>query len=361
MAIAFDAESNSAAGGWTGSNGTTLSWSHTCTGTDRILLVGATGYYTSGGPRSVTGITYNGVALTKINSINGTADGISQSNDLWYLVAPATGSNTITITWSGAAQYASGSGMSYTGVAQTSPIDSNATGQSSSTGSGAATSLTLSTTVVNASCWVVGYVEARGGVISAGTATTLRGKNDSAYTSGGDSNGTVSTGSQSLQWTSTSGAWPGGVIASIKISGTAYTVVAALGTFTLTGIDAALKAGLNMIAALGTFTLTGIDALFSIGKGIIASVGSFVLTGQDSTFHVALSMVASVGTFTLTGIDALFHYGLSIIASMGSFVVNLISVRVPLILTGEIKHSVTFSSEAKHITSLTGEPKSNVD
>jgi hypothetical protein len=215
MAIAFDAQSNSGAPGW-GASATTLTWSHTCTGSNRILIVGAYGYMASGGLIAITGVTYNGVALTKIAGINGTADALNQNTELWYLIAPATGANNIVITWASSVQFKSGSGMSYTDVDQTSPIDSSATGQSGSTGSASATSQTLTTTVVASNCWLTGIVSARGGVPAAGTATTLRGTNTSSFSSGGDSNTTVSTGSQSLQWTSTNGAWPGGVIASIK-------------------------------------------------------------------------------------------------------------------------------------------------
>lgn len=152
MAIAHDASSN--AGNSVGT-ATTFTWSHTCTGSNLLLAVrivtrsnGGTG---NGHP---TIVTYNGVSLT---------EGAHRSPQLgdnptftyigiWYLKAPATGANTISVTISeagtGGATYASAD--SFTGVDQTTPIDS-AGGTSSNTG----TPVTISVTTVNANAWIV--------------------------------------------------------------------------------------------------------------------------------------------------------------------------------------------------------------
>lgn len=66
--------------------------------------------------------------------------------------------------------------------------------------------------------------------------------------------------------------------------GDAYSISCAVGSFTLTGIDALFNKTLSMIASVGSFVLTGIDATFNMGKGIIASVGSFILTGNPVRF-----------------------------------------------------------------------------
>lgn len=213
--IAYDAQSNSWSSSWTWSNWTTCTWSHTCSWSDRLLIVWTYGYFTSWWPRAVTWVTYNWVALTNISSINWTADSVTQWTELWYLVAPATWANNIVITWSWNAQYASGSWISYTWVNQSSPIDSYATGQSSSTGSWSQSSLTLTTTVVDSNCWLTWFITARSVNPTAWTWTTLRGQNTSTVSTWWDSNGTVSTGSRSLVWNWTT-PYPWGVIASIK-------------------------------------------------------------------------------------------------------------------------------------------------
>lgn len=67
--------------------------------------------------------------------------------------------------------------------------------------------------------------------------------------------------------------------------GTAYAIVAAVGSFILTGISNNFIKALRMLATVRTYTLTGIAAIFRNGKGIVAEVGSFILTGYDATFR----------------------------------------------------------------------------
>ena len=213
FAIAFDATTEGDGGtAWITSTSNTYNWSHTSTGSNRLLVVGVTIYSTTG-VNSVSGITYPaGTSLTKINSIAATLETANQSTELWRLVAPATGANTITVTLTiNNLQYNAASAMSYSGVNQTSPIDSNNTGQSLTN----AASFSLSTTVVASNCWLTGYVFQRGGALTAGTGTTLRSPNTGSVTAGSDSNATVGTGSQSLAWTATSQTWPGCCVASI--------------------------------------------------------------------------------------------------------------------------------------------------
>lgn len=210
-AIAFDAQSSSDTGTWT-TSASSDSWSHTISGSDRILFVNVRIYDTGASNRSVSTISFNGVALTKVNSITAAVEGATQDGELWYLVAPATGTHTITVTLTGSVSHMASSAFSYTGVDQTNPIDSNNTGQNNT---GTAT-FTLSTTVVKSNCWLVGGAMARdSGPPGAGSGTTLRGLNSGSWTTGADSNGTVGTGSQSLSFTHASGKWPVVNIASI--------------------------------------------------------------------------------------------------------------------------------------------------
>ena len=64
--------------------------------------------------------------------------------------------------------------------------------------------------------------------------------------------------------------------------GTAYTLTATAGSFSLTGYAVTINRLRNMAAAVGSFALTGYAATFSRGKGIAAAVGSFILTGYDA-------------------------------------------------------------------------------
>jgi len=92
---------------------TTLSWSHTCSGSDRILLVATFDELGSGG--RISSVKYNSVDLKRFCRIfNAIASGIW--TELWYLENPDTGSNTIDVVFSASVGVKLGISVSYTGV-----------------------------------------------------------------------------------------------------------------------------------------------------------------------------------------------------------------------------------------------------
>ncbi len=100
-----------------GAGADTLSWAHTCTGSDLMLFVGFGGTDIDEG--EVTGVTYNSVAMTKVwdrtqNTYNSTG---------WYLANPATGSNTVIVTMVNTNTRYMGGAISFTGVDQSTPVD----------------------------------------------------------------------------------------------------------------------------------------------------------------------------------------------------------------------------------------------
>lgn len=185
MAIKTDATSTASS---PGAGTSSLTWAHTCTGSNRILWVGAL----ADGDK-VTSVTYNGVAMTQMAKT--TIDGDVDTMYLYYLVAPATGSNNIVITLSGTSDYINGAGSSYTGARQTSVPDSQATVTDA-----VRTSITASTTVVTDGSWLVGVFRNNAGAWTASTETTNRigftGSSDATIIA--DSNGSTYSGSQSL-------------------------------------------------------------------------------------------------------------------------------------------------------------------
>lgn len=134
MAIAFNNATASA------NNSGSATFSHTCTGSDRYLFV-----YTSQG-NNVSAVTYNGVAMTLLTTYSGSGTVIK----VWGLAAPSPGSNTVSITASGAW---AGGASSYTGVSQSSIPEAftNAT-----TGSPNIT-ITSSVTTIKDNAWVLGF------------------------------------------------------------------------------------------------------------------------------------------------------------------------------------------------------------
>lgn len=204
MALAFDVNSGSSTGA-----GTSLTWSHTTTGSNLVLVVGI--LTADNNTDFITGVTYNSVALTRINTA---ITNNNRRNYLYILGNASSGANNIVISASGSTSiYASA--CSYTGGAS-SPLDANNTGTTSGT------SLTTSLTTVADNCWLVGFVYAEL-TVSAGANTTMRGgpfNNTQMF----DSNGAKTPpGSYSLITNQTTSAHMDHVIASIKVPGVVNT------------------------------------------------------------------------------------------------------------------------------------------
>lgn len=193
MAINFDTIVNASFGG---SATTSKTWSHTCTGSDRILFVQT---LTDG--NNVSGVTYGGVAMTRV--YGQTTDFYST---IYALPNPASGANNVVITCS-VAQNIIPMSVSYTGAKNEAPTIFN-------TGSGASP-LSVSVTTTADNSWLLGYMrKTAGGTVTAGTGTTVR-ASDTTYALYTFDSGTPTTpaGSDSLQLTSFSGTGYMGVLA----------------------------------------------------------------------------------------------------------------------------------------------------
>lgn len=169
--IQFDTASNS---GYQAA-ASTYNWNHTCTGADRYLVVGVSMLSLA---QTVTGITYNSVAMTFLgsrNSVSGAAR-IEQ----WGLVAPSTGTNPIAVTLSGAIASA-GNASSYTGVHQTSPTEAFNSAQATNVG---AADATVNITTVADNDWVVDTVATDDTAITVGAGQTQTGNVTGAGGSG---------------------------------------------------------------------------------------------------------------------------------------------------------------------------------
>lgn len=109
------------------------SWSHTCSFNDRYLTV-KVGMLSLA--QTVSGITYNSVAMTFLgaqSSVSGAA-----RIELWGLIAPSTGSNTIAVTLTGAIN-SGATAVSYNNVHQTTPTESFNSAQATNVGAADAT------------------------------------------------------------------------------------------------------------------------------------------------------------------------------------------------------------------------------
>jgi hypothetical protein len=100
------------------------------------------------------------------------------------------------------------------------------------------------------------------------------------------------------------------------------------GAFTLTGVDAGLSKTKRLAAGTGAFTLTGVDAGLRAGRKIAVGAGAFTLTGNGATIGKATKFSVGAGAFTLTGVDAGLHPGRGIVASAGAFTLTGNSVNL---------------------------------
>lgn len=179
--IAFDAFG----AGTTVSPGTgPITWSHTCNGSDRLLLV----HMCVQNSNLVTAITYNGVSMTKLLG----PTGLYATQEIWGLLNPATGSNTVSVTFTGNI-YVGGCSTSYTGVKQTGLPDASTSGDATQT-----TTITATLTTVATRTWMVMNTFANVQTPTAGTGQTSRGTLASRQMLVGDSNGDLSPGSNAM-------------------------------------------------------------------------------------------------------------------------------------------------------------------
>jgi hypothetical protein len=201
MAIAYDnATVNLSIGS------TTNSFNHTCSGSNLVLTVGV---FCTGGDR-LTGITYNGVAMTFVRKRQDTTSG--EFCYIYCLANPATGSNTVLCSFSPSAT-SRAHAISHTGCKQTGIPDAQNDNASAGT-----TSLSTSVVTVADNSWTILFSRSQG-TVSAGSGSTERPSAAASTSAIFDSNGAVTpAGSKSM-------------VASISPSSETTTVMISLAPF----------------------------------------------------------------------------------------------------------------------------------
>ena len=237
--------------------GTSETWSHTCTGDDRLLLVSiCRDDDTTTAADDVTGVTYNSVAMTQLVKLNTstTEPGVLY---IYGLLAPATGANNIVVSLTGSTgSRAYCTSISYTGVSQSGLPDSTNTLALTS----AATSQSISTTTVEDNSWVYAFFGQNGGSgdYSAGADTVLRSycyTNNNERMADFDSNGAVITaGSRTLNMTNAVSEERAGVVVS-------FAPVVASGPANLKSYNGLAKASIKSINGLAIASIKSINSL----------------------------------------------------------------------------------------------------
>lgn len=211
--VAYDAV-GPAGGGGTSSSTSPLTWTHINSGSATAILIGVTSH--TGSSNLVTGVTYGGQTcglLTFVASGGGSLGGFA----MYYLASPPTGSNTVSVAFTGAA-LTIGSSISATGSGSK---GSNFTANSGTASVSTSVSVTGTTT---------------GGLIVVGTCC------------GSPGNPWAGTNSVTLQW-------------SDNVDGNTAADNAAGGTVTSTGGGASQTVGFTITTGSDTFGLIAVELL----------------------------------------------------------------------------------------------------
>lgn len=167
MAVAFDA-----AGGTTSLlQPASITWAHTVTGASTYLVV-CVGL-TAGVIGDVTGVTYNGVAMSNLWNRQPVGFGIRGTG--WGLKNPSVGTNNVVASISGANDGITGTSASYTGVDQTTPTGTAASAENASTGTTATVDVTSASGELVVGGVVIGNVAT---AITIGAGQTQRASQD---------------------------------------------------------------------------------------------------------------------------------------------------------------------------------------
>lgn len=226
MAIAFDSNTRS----------TATSFSHTCTGSDRLLRLVVS---TAGSAAGLTA-TYNGVSMTQAVSVDVPVAGDGHAE--FYLINPASGSNTVAIT---GATSPDSNAISYTGVTAVS-------GATSSTGT---IPFSQNFTVGVANSWVLSSSRRRPGPVAStpSTGVTNDRTNSNAAVGIGDSGPeAISTVSHTWSGGSSDGSIAGFVIEPVTAAGPANVK-------TYNGLASASVKTINGLAIASVKTYNGLN------------------------------------------------------------------------------------------------------
>jgi hypothetical protein len=133
--VAFDARTTNLQN----ASSSTTTFSHTVTGSNPALVVFVA---LTGTAQTVSSITYNGVSLTSIGTVNDTLGATKPRLEAWGLSGPATGAHNVVVTLSAANSGWDAIAVSFTGTAGSGTFD----GFQSAIQSGAGTSVTVTVT-----------------------------------------------------------------------------------------------------------------------------------------------------------------------------------------------------------------------
>lgn len=191
-------------------SGTSITFTHTCSGSNRLLLVAVAWQAIT--PGALVGITYNGDALTKITGATKTFNWAHTVVELWYLIAPDTGGAYDVVITSANTVFLQGTSSSYNGVHQTTPFGTAAVaGIDDPAGSPATVNVSSATGELVVDACNLPMV---GGTVTAGANQTKRASSYEPVTTGSSLSQSEEAGAESVTMSYTyTGSEPWGIVA----------------------------------------------------------------------------------------------------------------------------------------------------
>lgn len=271
-------------------------------GTDRRLVVGLV---LRGNPlASVTAITYNGVALTLDKTIDETSQTIDLRAEIYSLAAPATGSNTLSVTFSGSVSYECQATV-FNGAKQTSGLDQTG---SDTSASGSAPSISLTPTEDGEILFGICIHEDVNALSTGADETTLYNNDNGAWvTSSSYAIQTTAT-TQAVNWSAGGAANYAAVAVSYKAEGggTLYTVSVSGGITPAGTLNNQVQRSFSgSIASAGALSKQAQRA-FAGGVSLAGALANMVQTAKTGSVALAGTLIqqankALSGTVTSAG------------------------------------------------------------
>jgi len=198
MAIAFDALTAHA-----GATATSITFSHTVASSNPVLFV----CVTDSSSNLVTGVTYNGTAMTLVGTSSAPSDRYIHT---YCLAAPSTGANNVVVTAS-ASNSMRPFAVSYTGAHQSVQADVSDTNTTTTN----TNSYSRTLTTLEDNCWTMIFIKNNAAVPAAGSGTTQRDASTWATFIGDSNSATSPAGSSTLAATTTNASGWGSVMTTI--------------------------------------------------------------------------------------------------------------------------------------------------
>ena len=259
MALAIDATSSGVVG-----SGTSITVSHTCTGSNRLLFVCVA--LVRAADTDVITATYNSVSMTQVADHDHSLAAVL-SNRIFRLIAPATGANDIVVSTDGTAMAVHAAGISFTDGHQTTP-EGTASGAD-----GVASPATVSVTSATGEI-VIDSVEWNGNsALTVGAGQTAF-QNESDGASGtprqGGASSEAGAASVTMSWTSSNTVWgivgiPVKPVSTVTTNVTLTAAVTVAATFTRSFIR-----GVSLSAAISV--ATALTRIMTFARNLAAGV-----------------------------------------------------------------------------------------